>query len=369
MSGRSTRRKFLRGAAGAALAASWAAAARGETPPAPAAAPEKSGAVSGPEAPGPAAAVKWHPGHYVLGSVREAEDERLRRLFRGIQQRYFWKAMEPEKGRYDFSRIRADLAALGKCDRRLVIQVQTKAFGQGANYAPAYLTGAEYGGGVYRTVTGSLNPVLWNDAVNERLKALYAALGREFDREDLLEAVVIPETAPSSTIVRVPQAGVEAYTAAKFVANLKAGMLAMKQAFPHTVVIQYTNFPQDVLQELTDYQKSIGVGLGGPDVFPYSRNMNDPARGVYRFYPQLSGSVPLGTAVQWEDYSAKEHKGPEDPTPVKEIYEFGRDKLHLNYLFWDTRKGYFEKVVQMMEDPAFPRDPAGGLDARRPRRA
>ena len=353
-------------AAALALAALAAWPAGGAEPTA--AAPAPAAAVAAlPAPPAPPAGVKWHPGHYVLAGRGTLTEKCLVAGFRGVQQMYLWKSMEPEKDRYDFSAIRRDLDFLRKHDRRLVIQVQTKAFGKGARYAPAYLAGPEYGGGVYQTVTESFNPVLWNDRVNERLTALYRALGREFDRDDAVEAVVIPETAVSSNIGRSPQAGVDPFTNAKFVANLKAGMKAMKEAFPHTVVIQYTNFPQDVLQDLVDYQKGIGVGLGGPDIFPYSKALNDPQKGVYRLYAPLSGQVPLGTAVQWEDYAARDHNGPVEPVPVTELYAFGRDKLHLNYIFWQMRPGYFEKVVEMAGSPAFPKDAAGGLDARRPK--
>jgi hypothetical protein len=314
------------------------------------------------------AGVKWHPGHYIM--VRGAIPDVLyeEKVFLGIQKLYNWKALEPQKDRYDFSSIKGDLAVLGKRGKRLVIQVQSKAFGEGRNVAPAYLNGPEYGGGVYKTSTGSFNPVIWNDKVNERMIALYAALGRELNSEPYLEAVVLPETAPSSNIGRVPQPGVDPYTHEKFVGALKRQMKALKDAFPNTVVIQYTNFPREALQELTDYQKEIGVGLGGPDVRPYDLGLGDPKSGVYRFYPQMSGIVPLGTAVQSPDYTIRRHNGPFEPTPVNEIYEFGRDKLRLNYMFWFDRPGYFDKVVKMMQEPSFPKDVSGGLDARCPQK-
>jgi hypothetical protein len=66
--------------------------------------------------------------------------------------------LEPEKDGYDFSVIRADLAFLGQHDQLLVIQVQTKTFGADQNYCPAYISGVEYGGGIYRTRWGSFNP-------------------------------------------------------------------------------------------------------------------------------------------------------------------------------------------------------------------
>ena len=312
--------------------------------------------------------VKWHPGHYMMVKTAATQKEYVHPSFLGIQKFYYWKNLEPAQGRYDFSEIKSDLAFLGKHGKRLVIQIQTKAFGEGANVAPACLKNPEFGGGLYKTTTGSYNPVIWNDKVNARLLALYRALGKEFNSDPYLEAVVIPETAPSSSIARgTPQPGVEPFTIRKFVDALKIGMKTLKDAFLNTVVIQYTNFPPEALQELTDYQKEIGVGLGGPDIRPYDTGLSGSSKGVYRFYPQLSGIVPLGTAVQSEDYVRKTRKGPLDPTPVNEIYEFGRDKLHLNYIFWLDKPRYFDKVEAMMKSPWFPKDPAGGLDARCPK--
>ena len=139
-------------------------------------------------------------------------------------------------------------------------------------------------------------------------------------------------------------------------------MQALKDAFPHTVIIQYVNMPEEALQPLADYARLHGIGFGGPDIYPYDPVLTNPQRGVYRFYPALSGSVPLGAAVQQNDYTQKAaFRGSPGETPIKEIYEFGRNKLHLNYIFWGVRRGYFEKVQALLADPTFPQDPAGGL--------
>jgi hypothetical protein len=308
--------------------------------------------------------VKWHPGHYAFVQSAPLGEEHIYKNFRGIQKMYTWRSLEPEKGRYDFTAIRADLAFLAKHDRRLIIQIQTKTFGAGQNYCPAYVTGSDYGGGVYQTRWGSFNPIIWNDQVNARLNALYQQLGKEFDREPFLEAVVIPESA--TTFDPATQSAI-AYTPDKYTRSVEAGMQALKEAFPRTVVMQYVNMPPESIQPLAEYAKTQRIGFGGPDIYPSDPQLNDSQRGVYRLYAPLSGVVPLGAAVQQNDYTQRAaFRGPPGETPVKEIYEFGRDKLHLNYIFWGTRRGYFEKVQALLDDPAFPKDPAGGLDARYP---
>lgn len=319
---------------------------------------ESSGAPSATE-------FKWHPGHYAFVQFSALDERHLYPGFRGIQKAYSWRTLEPEKDRYDFSAIRSDLAVLRRHDKRLVVQVQTKTFGSGQNYCPAYLSGAEYGGGVYRTRWGSFNPIIWNEQVNQRLNALYTRLGKELDREPNLEAVVIPESATTFDPADIEKLQ---YTAEKYTRAVEAGMRSIRDAFPTTVVIQYVNMPPESIQALADYSKAHGVGFGGPDIYPYDPVLTNPQRGVYRLYAPLWGTVPLGAAVQQNDYTQKTaFRAVSGETPVKEIYEFGRDKLRLNYIFWGARAGYFERVQAMMADPSFPNDPAGGLNAARPK--
>ena len=328
------------------------------------------------------AAPKWHPGHYIFvghGEIRA--DLMALPQFRGIQRCYPWTKLEPERGRYDFSAIRDDLARLRPHGKQLVLQIQYKAFGQDARACPLYLHGPEFGGGVYQAHSGSWNPVLWNDRVSARMQALFAALGREFDREPGVEAVVLPETAPSASLEKNPQAGVEAFTTERYVAALKQQMLALRRAFPGTAVIQYANFPPAALPALIAYMKEIGVGLGGPDVYPRPSNLSDPAKGIYRLYAGLAGTAPLGAAVQAPDYSVASWKRtaafnrgqdratavvtPEEekPIPPREHLELARGTLKLNYLFWSASpRESFARVAAMLSEPDLASDPAGRLE-------
>jgi hypothetical protein len=312
----------------------------------------------------PAGDLKWHPGHYAFVQSSPLNESHIYKHFQGLEKCYDWRTIEPQKDHYDFSPIRSDLVFLAKHDRRLVIQIQTKAFGPGQNCCPTYLAGPDYGGGVYKTRWGSFNPIIWDDRVNQRLNALYQQLGRELDSEPFLEAAVIPETAITGDVANNKDAP---YTAERYARSVEQGMQAMKDAFPHTIVIQYVNMPLELIDPLTNYAKTHGVGFGGPDIYPFDPLLTDPQKGVYRMYPQLSGIVPLGAAVQQNDYSQKAaFRGPPGAPTVREIYDFGREKLKLNYIFWGVRKDYFEKVQAMMDDPAFPKDPAGGLNTTMP---
>lgn len=348
----------------------------------------RADAASDSTATAPTPAVKWHPGHYVFVGQGQILPQHLTEHFRGIQKLYTWSDLEPAEECYDFTRIRDDLALLKPRGKQLVLQIQYKAFGKGQRRVPAYVQGPEYGGGVYQASSGSFDPVLWNARVGQRMDALFAELGRQFDHEPGVEAVVLPETSPSAQLDKRPQPGVEPYTVELYVAALKERMTALRSAFPRTVVIQYANFPQAALPELTTYMQEIGVGLGGPDVYPRASNLSDPERGVYRLYAPLSGTVPLGAAVQSPDYSVASWKRtaafnrgqdrdsvtvtPEEvqPIPVREHLELARQTLKLNYLFWSANpKECLENVKRMLAEPDLVDDPAGGLDAKCPTRA
>jgi hypothetical protein len=331
---------------------------------------------------------KWHPGHYIFVGAGEIRDNLIALPhFRGFQRLYSWKQLEPELGRYDFSAIERDLERLQPHGKQLVAQIQYKAFGQDQRLVPTYLTGPEFGGGVYRASSGSWNPVIWNERVGQRMLALFQALGAKFDRHPGLEAVVLPETAPSASLETSPQPGVDAYTLPRYVAALKEHMQALRGAFPQTAVIQYTNFPPGALPELTSYMKEIGVGMGGPDVYPRTSALLDPVKGVYRLYAGLAGTVPLGAAVQSPDYSVaswnrtmafnrgadrasvKVSPADEQPIPVREHLKLARETLKLNYLFWSANpKEHFANAAAMLAEPDLAGDPAGGLVSQRPTR-
>jgi hypothetical protein len=329
--------------------------------------------------------VKWHPGHYVfLGTSKLTSEVLTLPHFRGVQKVYTWRDFEPELGRYDFSTLKADLALAKKHGRQLVVQFSFKSFAKGLRNVPDYLTGAEYGGGVYVTTKGSLNPVIWNRNVAARFDAVLTALGREFDRDPNLEAVNLPETATSAQFEKFPQANIEPYTEQGYFAALKQQMATLRRVFPNTVVIQYLNFPPNLLGALTDYAKEIGVGMGGPDVYPRESPLSDPQTGIYRLYGKLAGTVPMGAAVQVENYSIALKKrsgwgrvhlgeakpGDEIPFPVRDHLRLAQQTLKLNYLFWSANPANcLDNVKKLLAEPDLAGDPAGGLESRLPPKA
>ncbi|MGH8550790.1 MAG: hypothetical protein ACRERU_19765 [Methylococcales bacterium] len=282
-------------------------------------------------------------------------------LLQGIQNRYTWASLEPAKDQYDFSAIKRDLDILRGVGKRLVVQIMTKSFNDEDIYVPAYIQSTAYGGGLFKMTTGGYNLTLWDPAVSDRLSALVNAMGKALNADNALEAVVLSETSVGSAASPAP-AG---YDQGKFIDNLLLVDSALRQAFPNTVVIQYTNFPRKALGKITSHLQNNGIGLGGPDVYLADLGL---AFGVYRYYPKLASIVPLAPAVQSKDYTARAYQGSFDPPPVSDLYNFARNKLKANYIFWLRRTSsntdpinYWQQVLDMMASPAFPKDPAGGL--------
>jgi hypothetical protein len=109
--------------------------------------------------------------------------------------------------------------------------------------------------------------------------------------------------------------------------------------------------------------KDKGLGMGGPDVF-----INDPdlERSAYKFNPQAKGIVPIGMKVESDCYNAVRHGGPYTRVDVRNIYNFARDHLSANYMFWYRYTAPYDRwsdVLRMFKGEAFPGGTAGGLNS------
>lgn len=331
---------------------------------------------------------KWHPGHYTFVGTARMQERYVPGVMRGVQRMYAWSDIEPREGDYDFSSIRSDIRLLSAIGKQLVIQIQYKSFRSGERRVPAYIAGSEYGGGVYQSLAGAWNPVLWNPRVGERMDMLYAEIARSFDDALHLEAVVLPETSPSAPLAMRPQLGVQPYSLSIYIDALKARMSALRRAFKKTVVIQYVNYPVELLSELTTFMREHGIGLGGPDVYPRRLSPSRPTLEVYRYYPALYGIVPLGAAVQAPNYSIAAKKRAaaaargmasasvatteeeERAIPIDEFIHLATQDLRLNYLFWSAFPAAdFARVISTLNLRVDGNDPAGGLSTELPRMA
>jgi Beta-galactosidase len=339
--------------------------------------------VADPRSPGVTQGVKWHPGHYVTimgwgkNSPKYLEDVyaelQATPALRGVQIRYVWAELEPAEGRYDFTSIDQRLAELAAQGKRLVIQVQTKSFDPSWKLVPDYLKAVEYDGGAFtfesekkgeraahHTTPRGYNIALWNPRVRDRLIALFQALGERYNSHPSFEGIGMIETAFGEPLVSLSADKIDG-----FYANLLHVHQQMRAQFPNTMTIQEVNYPRPMLQSFLRKLEEMGTALSSPDIFRDERglSMNTPGapRGIYTYYPELSGIVPLAPQVMRSNYRNTRGDGTGAVPAVSEILVFVRDELKANYIFWARTPDDFPRVLEMLSKPAQTGDPSGGL--------
>lgn len=317
--------------------------------------------------------VKWHPGHYfLLMNFAKDNDTSLKEMYaemdrtpilRGIQVRFLWAEIETAKGVYDFSKIDKLLSNLKTKKKRLVLQVQTKSFNPKWKLIPDYLQAPIYNGGQFafstygEVVHKGYNIKLWNTEVRRRLVALFRALGKRYNSEPYFEGIGMIETAFGEPLA---SENVTTTQMNSFYSNLLVVHQRMREFFPNTVTMQEVNYPREILETFVGGLKNMGTMLSSPDLRLEEKGL---ITGIYPYYPELSGKVPVGPQVMQGNYvNTKSDLTGYQPT-VHELLSFARDKLMSNYIFW-TRDydDYYLKVLNMLNEPAQKDNiPAGGL--------
>lgn len=293
------------------------------------------------------AGMKWHPGQYIhiptRGGAEMVEDtlDQIRNVqsARGLQLRYTWAELEPNEDRFNFDRLRQDLDRVASYKKRLHVLLMLKSFAGGARPVPEYLEQKAGSGrstysigieekqapGGPRARAGQ-NVALWEPAVLENLEKFLFAMGKALDSHPALESVAFNETALGRADRSISDDDRNG-----FFKNLASANRTLRKAFPTTVAIQFVNFPKQAIQTLVGQMPEYGIGLGGPDVFLDDRSLRD---NVYTQYPRLAGVVPLAPSVQFENYVALSHQGERTSVPIEDLYNFARNQLRANYLYW-----------------------------------
>jgi len=297
--------------------------------------------------------VKFNPGHYVavgsnfeLPGIKYLDD----RALQGVNKRYFWRTLEPEKGVYDFSSIEEDLNYLAAHQKQLIVFLVDRTFWiQGA--MPDYLSEYEVEG------DGGFNPVRWNRVVVERLVALGKALGEKFDPHPNFEGVAIQESAldlPEEDFNRFD------YSPEKYRDALITIITGLQQQLPHSHVFWYQNFISGDdghrLRQIADAVKGFGAIMGGPDVLPYNRYYHILS---YPMYDDYKDSIILFCSAQDDSYrhdkndirvSVEEPVHPDGYLTLEDIFLFARDSLHVSYMFWNYYYDGIEKGERSYDD-------------------
>ena len=290
---------------------------------------------------------KYNPGHYVAVTP-DIEISEIKYLNEpaviGVQKRYHWRTLEPEKGKYDFSQIQHDLDLLAKYGKQLIVFIIDVSYWK-RSALPDYL--AEYDS--YSENDGWC-PIRWHPEVVERFIALGHALGERFDNHPNFEGIATQETS-----MGISKEGFEKYkyTHKKYTKALIETLKGLSNGIPNSNVFWYQNFLGGVedgskyLRQIADSIIDYGVIMGGPDILPYRLGIKNIS---YPMYDDYKDKLCLFCSVQ--DCSYKHHKNDtvlQKIEPVhedgyltmEEIFKYGRDSLHLNYIIWNY---YYEGV-------------------------
>lgn len=294
------------------------------------------------------AAVKYHPGHYIAFASGQnlAEIEAIaEEAIVGVNKRYTWAQLEPEKDKYDFSAIETDLAYLARLNKQLVLFLTDKTFSaRDANPLPEYAR--PYG---IVNKTGGITSPKWAPEIIDREVALCEALSKAFDAHPNFEGIAYQESAPSVSYDKLREIG---YTPERMRDGLIALLTRSSMAFPRSQVFWYQNFlpmNEAYLDDVAEACVPYRVVMGGPDILPY----RDALIKNYQLYKKYNGRLKLFCSAQNDSYrhhkddrsnNGKEvyHKAlkpihPDGYATMEEIFRFGRDQLHLNYIFWSYR--------------------------------
>jgi hypothetical protein len=134
------------------------------------------------------------------------------------------------------------------------------------------------------------------------------------------------------------------------------------------MTFQYTNFPRSILESYIDTFKAKGIALGNSDVFIedetllYPGTKNSP-RGVYTYYPENSGIMPLAIQIAKANFENTKFNGTGYTPTIPELLDFARDYLKVNYLFWTRLPTYNSEVLSILRWKKQTSTPSGGLNS------
>ncbi len=326
--------------------------------------------------------IKWHPGHYVtLVSPGPNNPWYMEQVYselkenpalQGITIRYRWSELEPAKGVYDFSAIDEHLTELAIHKKRLIILLELRSSVDylQAELVPDYVkAGILYEGGVFpysgsrSTDIKGHNIKLWNPLVRDRLAALMRELGNRFNSHPYFEGVGLTETSMGKPLITLSNAEIDGYYK-----NMISINQQMRQYFPNTMVFQFINYPRQLIESFVNNMKETGIALGCPDVFLDEPGLfydaaKNPPKGIYSYYPELSGQIPLTIQIEKANYENTRYDGKGYQPTISELLAFARHKLDVNYIFWTRSPDYFSGVLEVMGWKNQTRDAAGGLNS------
>ena len=276
--------------------------------------------------------------------LKQIDSLLMRPDIQGVQVIYSWKSLEPEKDRYDFSQIEADLKILDAAHKKLFVQVQDRFFRPEDKGVPGYLMqDSIYAGGITKQAD---NPGegkspgsgwvadQWNQNVQERYQHLLSALAKQFDGR--VYGVNLPESAVDVDIRHHP-AG---FTCDRYFDAELNNMKAAKAAFRKSYVVQYVNFwpcewnnDHNYMGRAFAFAAEHGIGLGGPDVVPYKKAQ---MANSYPFFNQYRGKLLLVAMAVQEPTLTYTNPATGRKFTKNEFRDFAKDYLGADIIFWSV---------------------------------
>lgn len=280
---------------------------------------------------------KYNPGHYVAlnsGSINEIKYIDVPEII-GINKRYHWNELESKKNIYDFSMIRKDLEYLKSKNKQLIVFIQDKSYRKQGSL-PNYLSEYEI-----KLKENDYGCIRWHNDVVDGWIRLTAAISKEFDSNPNFEGIAIQETAlnlPEEVYIKYN------YTADKYRDALVKILINTKTAFKYSNVFWYQNFIHENnghLRQIADAIIKYEIFMGGPDILPYRNWIRTQS---YPLYEEYKNKLVLFGSVQ--DCSYMHHKNDIRVSEIEpihedgylemdEIFQYGKDVLHLDYIFWN----------------------------------
>lgn len=269
----------------------------------------------------------------------------------GVQIVYNWRLLEPERDKYDFSKIEMDLSRLKKTRKKLFIQIQDRFFEPNARYVPDYLLNDPiYNGGVSPQfdnpgeggIVGSgWVAQQWEHAVRHRYQALLAALAKRFDGQ--VYGVNLPETA----IDLDEKAPPKGFSCDNYFASEIENLAFARKVFTKSYVVQYVNFwpcewnnDKNYMSRLFEFASTHNIGLGGPDIVP---NRKAQMKNSYPFFNQYKNKLALVAMAVQEPTLTYINKKTGKPFSKAEFVQFAENYLGADIIFWSTKSPWLTK--------------------------
>lgn len=274
-----------------------------------------------------------HPGHYIAMNRFDTSEQMvdaMRPGVKGIQKRYTWNSLEPDRDVYDLSGIQGDLQLLEKHGGQLVVFLEDKSF-DGKSPVPRYLDDF-----VLNNRHGGYTVKRWDPYVVERMKRLVAEIGRQFDCSINFEGLAIQESALSLEDAVLRENG---YSPGAYRDALIAMLTAAAISMPRSRVFWYMNFLRGGQKNIAQIAEAIapfGVAMGGPDVLPGQRSLEQL---TYPLYKRFRARLPLFNSIQYDSYGHPKDVNSQSAGywTMTELFEFAHDDLHVSYLFWNRK--------------------------------